>query len=125
MTEKLGIETVKPFIRVVVTTAQEVIEAKQNDGKISKMELIGLGDNAIQIGSNVLKAKTILAEIKDADSEERKELVEFVISLGVASEDVEFILEHTYLYLEGQWQLYQDHLGPIIKRIKEIKGRKE
>lgn len=121
MTEQLGIETVKPFIKIVVSTAQEVVEAKKNDGKISRMELVGLGDNAIQLGSNVMKAKTILAEIKDADSEERKELVDYVISLGINNDDVEFILEHTYLYLEGQWQLYSDHLKPVIDRIKDMR----
>lgn len=119
MTEKkYSVDLTKKLITSLVKTADEVISAKKDDGKISKIELIGLGDNAVAIGSSLLKIGSIKNEVLDADSEERKELIDHIVSLGVMGEKAEIILVNTYQWVEGQVKLYEQNIVPVIEAIR-------
>ena len=115
-----GIDLIKKVIKTVIETSKEVIEAKKSDG-ISKMELLGLGDNVISIGSQLLRYNKIVAQIKDVDSSEAKAIVSYVLSFGIASGDVQLIIDHSFAYIQIQIDAYNEHLKPIIEIVKEMK----
>jgi len=117
-TKELGIELLKKFFKNGVNALNEYREAKADDGKVTKMEWIGLGDNAVAIGSNLLKMNTIIAEAKDADTDERKELLTYIVSLGVLGDKAKIILVNGFEYIEGQVLLFNTNIVPIINVLK-------
>ena len=119
--ENLGVDLIKKAIKTIVDTGREIYEAKKNDGVITKIELFGLGDNIIAIGSQAIKINKIIEQVRDTDSNEARELYEYTISLGIASGDVQKILNHSFAYVQIQFDAYNDHLKPIIEIIKEKK----
>ena len=113
-----GIELLKKVLKDCVNTFQEYQRAKADDGKISKIELIGFGDNAIAIGRDILNINKIIAEAKDADTQERKELIDYVVGLDVLPDKAEIILVNTLEYIEGQVLLWRANVLPIINLFK-------
>ena len=115
---KLGIDLIKDILKDGVKLAKEVEKASA-DGKISKFEIVGFGDNAVAIAKDLLNVKGIISEAKDADSIERKALLDYVISLDIIDDKAEIILVNTFEYIEGQIILWENNIVPIINVFKK------
>ncbi len=118
MSEKLGIDLIKDLIKDGVKLAKEYEKANE-DGKITKFEMIGFGDNVIALTKDLFSVKKIIAEAKDADSAERQELIDYVISLEVLGSSAEIILVNSFEYIEGQILLWEANIVPIINVFKK------
>ena len=116
--KKEGIELLKKFAKTAINTTEEVRE-DLNDGKISTGEIIGLADNVISLARQGLNWKGLLSEIKDLDTDEGKEMAQYLIESGIASYNVEIIILHIAALAEKIYIAYMDDIVPIIAAIKK------
>ena len=70
---KLGVDKVESVLKNVVDVFLQYQKAKEDDGKISKFELIGFAEEAIALTKDFVQYKDIKAQILDVDKEEGKE----------------------------------------------------
>lgn len=117
--EKVGIELLKDLTTDVVKVIKKVTEAKADDDKISKMEIIGMIPSIAAVGKDLLKFNAIVVEVKDIDSAERKELLEHIISLDIVGDKAEIILVNVVELVEGEIALYNNNVVPIINVFKK------
>lgn len=94
MSEKLGIENLKEACITLINTGEKFDQALE-DGKISGVEALTITvSSATGFIAIARKGKTILAEFKDLDDEERKDLIDSVSSeLDLRSEYAEKKIE--------------------------------
>lgn len=116
---ELGIDKVKNVSKHLIDLVKEGIKAYQDDQKISTGEWLGMVDEFIPLLTDLAGAKQILAQIKDMDTQEGKELVEYILSLGVVNDKVSKIAELIVGYIEYQITGYELYLKPLIEEFKK------
>lgn len=118
--KNLGVELIEKAIDTIVGTVLEVDKAYK-DKKISTGEIIGLADNAFSIAKQGLNWKNILAQCKDVDSDEARQLVEYIEGKGIMPAKAADILNHTVALVDKLIDAYNEDVIPIIEDIKELK----
>jgi len=119
MEKELGIELTKKITKDVILLVKEAVTAYKNDGKFSTGEMLGMIDNVIPLLTDFAKFNAVIAEIKNLDTDEGKELVNFVLSLGIVNDKVELIVVNAVEFIEGVYLLYRTNLIPIINVFKK------
>jgi len=110
----LGIDKVKKVIKNGVDIIIQVRKAKSDDGKISKAEWFGFIDEGVALLGNVANLDTIIAQCKDIDKNEAKELIQYTISLGAVEGDAVIIVVNVVEALEKGLAIYEENIKPII-----------
>ena len=75
--EKLGIKETKEMLALGFALGKAIKEAKANDGKVNAADLMLLMGVIPAMGPAMDKIDMIPAEIKDIDTEEAKELLQY------------------------------------------------
>lgn len=109
MTEpkKYSIENLKEALDLAFTIGETVVLAKKNDGKIDYADFPLLMNVFPKVGPAFSDANLILAEIKDLDVEEAKELQDFVLEKFGKIIDKEQLVEQVKLGLEAMVAIYK------------------
>lgn len=116
--EEVGIESLKDLATDVVGLLQKVSESKEDDNKISKAEIIGMLPKALAVGKDLLKFKTLLEEVKDFTTDEGKELLTHIISLGIVSGKAEIVAINVVEIIETELSVWNNNVVPIINVFK-------
>lgn len=119
MSEKLGIELTKDISKDLIVLIKAGVVAYSDDESISKSEWFGLINEFIPVITDLTKASAIIAEIKDFDTQEGKEYLNYILSLGIVRDKATKIAKLVVEYIEYQIQGYDLYLKPIIKLIKQ------
>lgn len=117
--DKLGIELTEDLTKDVAVLIKTGAIAYSDDKRISKMEWVGIVMKAIPVITDLTKAKQILAEWKDIDTEEGKQYITYLISLGIlkdkAAEAAKLITDYIKYQIDG----YELFVVPIIAAFKK------
>lgn len=127
MTQKekvYGIETLKKLFKGVYETTDEVVKDLK-DGNISLTEILGLTDNLFSVISILSKIPELKGEIEDINTDEIKDLYEYIVGFGFVTEDVTEILRHVIALVEIEVSAYKDHIIPVIDIIKKLRDSKK
>lgn len=117
--KETGIELLKDFATDIVGVLKKYSEAKNDDDKVSKAEIIGMLPKAAAVGRDLLKFKELVAEAKDLTTEEGKALLDHVISLGVVGSNAEIIAINVMEIIEGEVSIWNNNVVPIIDVFKK------
>lgn len=117
--DKLGIELTEDLTKDVVVLIKTGAIAYSDDKRISKMEWVGIVMKAIPVLTDLTKAKQILAEWKDIDSEEGKQYVAYLISLGILKDKAAEVAKLITDYIKYQIEGYELFVVPIIAAFKK------
>lgn len=108
-------EILKPSIKLVV----EVIKDYKDDKKISLPELVGLIPEALGVVKVIPNFKDALAELKDFDLDDAKELVEYVKGLeDLDDTKAQIIIVNVIELYEKLTDAYEDNVKAIVDVIK-------
>ena len=119
MSEELGIELLKDLITDGVAVLKKYSDAKNDDGKISKVEVIGMLPKIGAFAKDFLKAKELLAEAKNLDSDEGRQLLDHVVSLGVVGDKAQIVMVNLLEIIEIEVAVWNNNVIPIIKVFKK------
>jgi hypothetical protein len=91
--EKLGIEHFKTLINVGLLVPKKIAEVTA-DNKVSLIEIVGLVEPATQVIVVAKGWKDIVAELKDLDDDEKKELHDyFADKFDIPNDKIELFVE--------------------------------
>lgn len=120
MEEKLGIDLVKDLAKVVVDIAEQT-EKTLEDGQIQLTELVGFFDEGMSLMKLFSKKTAIMEQLKDIDSVERKELIEYIkAEYNSTNEKAEMVVAMVLDIIEELFIVYEDHIKGLILRTKEL-----
>lgn len=114
-----GIELLKDLSTDVVALIKKASDAKADDGKISKVEIVGMLPKVTAVCKDLLKFKSLIKEAKDLDTEEGKELLAHIVSLGVVSSKAEIVAINVLEIIEGEVLIWNNNVVPIINVFKK------
>lgn len=117
--EEVGIELLLDLSTDVVGLIDKAVEAKEDDGKISKGEIVGMLPKALAVGKDLLKFNALLAEVKDFSTSEGKVFVAHIISLGIIGDRAEIVAVNVIAIIEAELAVYQNNVVPIINALKK------
>lgn len=122
MEKKFGVDLVKKAIKFLYDTATEVANDLK-DKKFSLGEILGLGDNLYTGAALAMKSNDLWNEIKDIDTDEGVELVEYVGGLisGATGEQIDVIIENAIEAIKAEIVIYETNIVPIVAIIKASK----
>ena len=112
MTEKLGIDNLKKALIAAINLAKKIEKNYTDDGKISFVEVLGIGASSFGDILRVIKSGSeIKAEFINLDDNEKDELIQFVKDeFDLENDKIENIVEKSLEFLVG--------LDELIKSIK-------
>ena len=119
MEEEIGIDLLEDFMEDGVALLKKYAEAKADDGKVSKGEIIRMLPKIGAFAKDFLKTKQLFAQAKDLDSEEGQRLIAKLISLGVIGDKAQVVLVNLVELIEGEIALYNTNVVPIINVFKK------
>lgn len=119
MGEEIGIELLLDLSTDIVAVMKKVSEAKADDDKISKVEIIGMVPKITAVAKDLLKFKSLIAEAKDIDTIEGRALVTHIISLGVVSSKAEIVAINVVEIIEAEIAIWNNNVIPIINVFKK------
>lgn len=106
--KKHGIENIKSTLKEVLHVAQPIIDALE-DGKISLTELFSVAPRLMSIPKIVNSAKASLAELKDLDAEEIREIaIFFEKEFDIPQDDLEGKIEEAIFLLSDSYAVVAD-----------------
>lgn len=118
--EELGIDLLKKASKAIIDVVEEGQTALA-DGKLQLTEIIGLFDNGYTLVKLYSKRDEILAQLKDVNSEERKELFEYIKEeYDAPEESADLIIDKVIDILEQGFELYEQGVIDFIEKVKDL-----
>jgi len=114
----VGIELLKDLASDVIALTKKIAEAKSDDDKISKAEIIGMLPKAAAVGKDLLKFKALVGEAKDITTAEGKELLDHIIAQGVISDKAQVVAINVLEIIETEVAVWNNNVVPIINVFK-------
>jgi Mg2+ and Co2+ transporter CorA len=118
MEDKLGIELLKDFTTDVVAVIEKIAEARE-DGEITKAEVIGMLPKIGAVAKDLFKYKELIAEAKDVNSAEGKQLVSHISELGIIGDKAEVVAINVVEIIEAEIEVWKNNIVPIIEVLKK------
>lgn len=119
MEQEIGIDLLLDFSTDIVKLIKKYSEAKADDGKISKAEIVGMLPSAASVGKDLFKFKALVAEAKDLTTVEGKKLLAHMISLGIVPGKAEVVAVNLMEIIEGEVAIWNNNVVPIIDVFKK------
>lgn len=112
------IDKLKELLKATIKLTVEVVKDAK-DGKITLAEIVGLIPETLAVVKQIPNFKEVVEEIKDFDTDDAKELIEFIENMkDISGTDANVILENVLeIYVKGV-DIYEDNLKPIIDIVK-------
>lgn len=117
--DEVGIELLKDLATDVVGLMKKVADAKADDDKISKTEVIGMLPKAVAVGKDLLKFKSLIVEAKDFTTLEGKELLNHIMTLDIVPEKAQIVAINVLEIIEKEVDIWNDNVVPIIDVFKK------
>lgn len=119
MEEEIGIDLLLDLATDGVAVLKKYSKAKEDDGKVSKLEAIAMLPKVGAFAKDFLKSKELFAQAKDIDTEEGKQLLDHIISLGVVSDKAQIVAVNLMEIIEGEVAIWNNNVIPIINVFKK------
>lgn len=117
--EKLGIELTEDLTKDIAVLIKTGAIAYSDDKRISKAEWIGIVMKSIPVLTDLTKAKQIIAEVRDFDTEEGKQYIEYLLTLGIVKDKAAEVARLITDYVQYQITGYELYVLPIIEAFKK------
>jgi len=112
----IGIDLLKDLASDAISVSLNYVKARE-DGNVTRLEYVGMVPGAFRVIKDLLGFPKLLIEIKDIDSDERKELLEHIISLGILGNKAQIILVNLLEIVEKEISVWDENVQPIIQAL--------
>lgn len=118
--EKLGIDMVKALAKTIIDAIEEG-QAALEDGKFQITEIVNFFDDGLAIVKMYNNKETILAQLKDIDAEERKELAEYIKSeYDAPTAKADLVVDKVVDILEKAVEVYEQGVMDLVIKTKDL-----
>ena len=112
------ISLIKSLLKNIIFIIATLKDANE-DKKISWAEWLGIAKSTLPALNDIRKFKALKAQFLDFSTDEGKELIDFVIELGVLPGKAEIIVQHSFNVAIKLIALYKEDISPVVLCLKE------